>query len=74
MSSHASEILSFFHCRRCSERGKRTDRVSMGLIDPLTLRIWCERCNMRIGDFTLAKPIAMQCDHCGEPIGPDHVH
>ncbi len=48
-----SKIVSFMTCRRCTELGKRSKTVA-GLIDPYTMRLWCERHNMLIADFTLA--------------------
>ena len=68
-----SKIISFMACRRCTELGKRSQTVA-GLTDPYTLRLWCDRHNMLISDFTLATPIIPRCDICGEEIGPDHTH
>lgn len=72
--SHPSKIISFMACRKCAESGQRTNRTATGLIDAWTIRLWCERHNMLIADFTLAAPIPPRCDVCGEEIGPDHVH
>jgi len=74
MTTHPSKIISFMACRRCNESGKPTNRTSMGLIDAWTLRLWCDRHNMLIADFTLAKPVTPRCDVCGEDIGPNHEH
>lgn len=71
--THPSKIISFMACRRCTEQDKRT-RISAGLIDPYTLRLWCDRHNMLIAEFTLAIPVTPRCDICGEEIGLNHEH
>jgi len=71
--SEQNGILSFMACRRCVESGKRSQTVA-GLTDPFTLRLWCERHNMLIADFTLAEPIKPYCEICDEEIGPNHTH
>lgn len=72
MDEDASEIVAYMHCVRCTDEDKPTNQVSLGLIDPHTLRYWCDRHNMKIADFELLNPITPRCDICGEDIGPDH--
>ena len=66
-------ILSFIHCAACVDK-RKPSRITAGLTDPLTLRIWCKRCDRLIVDFMLAEPIEPRCDVCGEVIGPNHTH
>jgi hypothetical protein len=69
----SSGIVSYMHCRRCTEKG-RAGRYNVGLVDQWTLRVWCERCQTKVGDFMLMNAIQPRCDVCGEVAGPDHRH
>lgn len=67
-----SSIIAYMHCVKCTDENRATDKTNLGLIDPHTLRYWCNRHNIKIADFELLNPIKPRCDICGEEIGTDH--
>jgi hypothetical protein len=73
MGNKSSGILSYMRCRKCVSTGRK-DRLSAGLVDPTTMRLWCSTCESKVADFPLAIRIEPRCDICGEPIREGHVH
>lgn len=75
-----SGIKAYVHCGQCLEEKPAgispADWAQMeaGMVDPITVRFWCLRHNRVIGDLTLAEPIPMTCDSCGEEIKEGHLH
>jgi hypothetical protein len=68
-----SGILAFLACRRCVTSQRRY-KLSVGLIAPTVVRVWCATCNTKVVDLTLAEPMAVRCDSCGTPITEGHKH
>jgi hypothetical protein len=64
--SHPSGIVTFFHCRQCIAEDK-AERLSVGLIDPTTIRVVCEEHELVLGDFDLRKKMDMRCEECDCP-------
>ncbi len=69
----SSGIQSFVHCATCFN-AERRERLKIGLIDPITVRIWCQTCDKLVVDFEITKPRELRCDICGGLIGPNHRH
>jgi hypothetical protein len=70
-----SGIIAHLHCKTCINL-KRRDRLSVGLLNPQVIRVWCERCGIPVGDLPLAISMQPRCDVCGEAVsdGLPHVH
>jgi hypothetical protein len=68
-----SRILSYFGCRRCIESQRRY-KLSVGLIEPTTARVWCATCNTMVIDLALLEPMPIRCDVCGEAVTEGHRH
>jgi hypothetical protein len=68
-----SGIQAFVECGKCIEASRRS-KLYLGLIDEETLRVWCVACNTRVVDLKLARPVALRCDICGEPLTEGHRH
>lgn len=68
-----SGIKAFMHCAACVQDRRRA-RIAVGLVDPVTIRIWCNNCNKLVTEFILAEPEEVRCDHCGLPIDDNHRH
>lgn len=67
-------IQAYFHCKTCRSKGQQ-DSIAVGLSDPETLSVHCDRCDQPVGDFKLAVPMPWgTCGTCGKPLGPGHVH
>jgi hypothetical protein len=64
---------SYMHCGNCLRRGRK-DKIAVGLANPWTIRVWCEKCDRLVADFALRDPLMPRCDICGEPSGPNHKH
>jgi PHP family Zn ribbon phosphoesterase len=69
----SSDILSFVACRRCLT-AHRPSKLSVGLIAPTMLRVWCATCSSKVVDFELAEAMELRCDGCGELITEGHKH
>lgn len=67
-------IQAYFHCKNCMEQGLQ-DRIDVGLSDPQTITVRCQKCDSDVGHFKLAEPMPWGiCGTCGKPLGPGHVH
>lgn len=67
----------YLHCRNCmpqkppGKSAKQWSRLEVSVEGSL-LRVRCVRCNMGVGDFTLAVPVIGTCEACDK--GVPHVH
>lgn len=68
-----SGIKAFMHCASCVNEARRA-RITVGLVDPITMRIWCNNCNRLVADFELAERQEVRCDVCQKPIDDNHRH
>ena len=79
MTTEKCPITAFLHCKKCLKSGLAggNAKISAGLLPDGNLMIWCDRHEIPVSTFTLARPInpaGEQCGVCGKPLGPEHIH
>lgn len=76
------DIIAYVACNKCHAEARalgksvrRYQRLVVGLVDPATVRVWCDRHDMLVRDYPLAEAtVGLRCGECGEPLGPGHQH
>jgi hypothetical protein len=62
----SSNIVSYIHCGKCIRERGMGGKYVIGLLDSMTLRVWCQTCDKKIADFALDYPIEPKCDMCSD--------